>query len=156
MTKRKILIGLALLGLTAVALAASGTPVPGLGDLDPDWRAWFTNPAALAGTVAVFTAYLKTWLKLEGDATRLVGLAVGIVMSFVGNAVGEVQGGFLQTLLFGITAGIAAGGGWDIAAGIATIFAKIFGIQMASGADRPSALRTKRVVEVDVIKEDEA
>lgn len=125
-------LGLAIMALTGYALAQ--VVEPGLGDLDPDYRAWFSSPAALAITVGVFTAYLRNLLKLkDSNQIRLLGMALGVALSIVGAIIGELEPNVLTIVLFGVTAGITAGGGWDIATGLIAIVAKVFGIVLPGG-----------------------
>lgn len=85
-----------------------------------DLAAWFVDTAALAVVIAGVVAFIREHIlkTLEGFGVVLTSLAVGAVFGVGGHVLGYLTGGLVPSLVFGVTAGLAASGGWDALAGL--------------------------------------
>lgn len=128
-----------LLMLSAIAWAQEVTDIT----LDPNIHAWFESPAALAVTVVFFTSYVRTWLKLNGNAVRIVGILVGVLLAFFGSMIDALQGSWVQVLVFGIASGVLAGGGVDTFTGIFGKVAAMIAAVLAGKTSSEDAGETK-------------
>lgn len=75
----------------------------------------FVNPIALAVAVAALTQFVKEHLitSLSGIGTITTSLVIGAALGAIGAFAGEVEGGLLHGVAFGIASGVVASGGWD-------------------------------------------
>lgn len=81
-----------------------------------DLGAWFVDTAALAAVVATVVAFLRQHVlkALDGFAVVIVSLGVGAGLGVFGSLAGYVDGGVLNGLVFGVSAGFVASGGVDM------------------------------------------
>lgn len=85
-----------------------------------DLAAWFVDTAALAVVIAGVVAFAREHIlkSLEGFGVVVLSLAVGAVFGVGGHLLGYLTGGLIPSLVFGVSAGLAASGGWDALSGL--------------------------------------
>ena len=85
-----------------------------------DIGAWFVDTAALAAIIVTVVAYIREHVlkNLAGAAVIALSLGVGAGFGLAGHAFGFLDGGLVPSLVFGLSAGLAASGGWDAVSGL--------------------------------------
>lgn len=85
-----------------------------------DLAAWFVDTAALAVVIAGVVAFIREHIlkTLEGVGVVLTSLAIGAAFGVGGHVLGYLTGGLVPSLVFGVSAGLAASGGWDAISGL--------------------------------------
>ena len=85
-----------------------------------DIAAWFASSAALAAVIVALVAFVKKNLipTLTGIATVFVSLGLGAAAGLIGHFAGYLTDGITPALMFGVSAGFLASGGWDAIAGL--------------------------------------
>ena len=85
-----------------------------------DIGAWFVDTAALAGVIVATVAFIREHVlkTLEGVGVVLTSLAIGAAFGVGGHVLGYLTGGLVPSLVFGVSAGLAASGGWDAISGL--------------------------------------
>jgi len=78
-----------------------------------DISQWFANTAALAAVVAALVALLRKHVLKNLDGLPVVAVSIGLggVLGYVGKLMGYLAGDWL---LFGLSAGFMASGGFDL------------------------------------------
>jgi hypothetical protein len=76
---------------------------------------YFADTAALAGLVLIVVAFLRAHVltNLHGWAVIALSLVIGAVLGAAGHFLAFLDGGLTAALMFGVTAGFAASGGFD-------------------------------------------
>lgn len=110
-----ILLALVLFGFVAGFAFAADATAQGF-----DIGSWFVDTAALAGVVVVVVAFIREHVlkTLEGVGVVLTSLAIGAAFGVGGHVLGYLTGGLVPSLVFGVSAGLAASGGWDAISGL--------------------------------------
>lgn len=110
------LSGLAVFILLASGLAFAQEVVP----VEFDLSGIFTTTAALAGAVMSITAFLKknVFKAAEGLVVIIISLVTGALLGLLGGYLGFIEGTFVSTVGFGLSAGLLASGGWDAISGL--------------------------------------
>lgn len=85
-----------------------------------DLAAWFVDTAALAVIIGGVVAFIREHIlkTLEGVGVVLTSLAIGAAFGVGGHVLGYLTGGLVPSLVFGVSAGLAASGGWDAISGL--------------------------------------
>lgn len=87
--------------------------------MELDVATWFASTAALSGVIIAIVSFIKTNIyKTTGWITVALSLALGVVGGLVGHFGPWLEGSLLESLTFGLTAGLMASGGWDAIRGL--------------------------------------
>ena len=94
-------LAMAMVLMTGAVLAEEVGEVP-----DFDFASWFSSPHALAAVVVGLVSLLrKHFVKLDGILVPALALVLGLVLAFLGNLLGYLQGNWA---FFGLQAGLEA------------------------------------------------
>lgn len=89
-------------------------------DMDFDVASWFASTAALAATIGIAVSFIKSNLykALEGWHTIAVSLGLGLAAGLAGHFGPWLDGALIDNVVFGLSAGFMASGGWDLVKGL--------------------------------------
>lgn len=88
--------------------------------MDFDIASWFSSTAALAATIGIVVAFIKenVYTALDGWGTVAVSLALGLAAGLAGHFGPWLDTQLVDSVIFGVTAGFVASGGWDLIKGL--------------------------------------